>query len=485
MHESFALRTATLAAMTLISACTLEPHYERPAAPVGDRWSGSGAQQASSDLANQAADIGWRAFFTDPTMQRLIELSLANNRDARIAAINVAAARALYRIQRAELFPTIDGTAEQDIQRVPASESTTGQTITRSYSVGIGFTSFELDFFGRIRSLNHQKLQQYLGFVETQRSAVITLISEVANAYLTVLSDQELLRVTQDTLTSQDASYDLTRLRYDGGQATALDLRQAEISVRTAQANLASYRRQIGVDRNALTLLLGAPIPNDLATGGNIDGQRLLEDLPAGIPSEVLARRPDVLAAEHNLVAANANIGAARAAFFPSITLTGSYGTASPRLSGLFDSGSSAWSFLPKITLPIFTDGANQASLAYAKEERNLYLATYEKTVQTAFQEVSNALLSRDTLLDQLKAQVALEAASRDAYRLSDMRFQGGIDNYLVLLDSQRTLYSAQQGLVTVKLSRLQNLVTLYKALGGGWNETTQPPPTSTSVAPR
>jgi len=474
MNKSLARRVAVVAASTAIGACTLEPHYERPAAPVADRWSDT-SPSTGSDLANPAADIGWRVFFSDPSMQRLIEISLANNRDARIAAINVAAARAQYRIQRAELFPTIDATAEQDVERVPLSESTTGKAISRSYSVGVGFTSFELDFFGRIRSLDHEKLQQYLGYVETRRSAVITLISEVANAYLTLLADQESLRVTQVTLESQQASYDLTRLSYDHDQSTALDLSQAEISVRTAQANLASYQRQIGQDRNALILLLGAPIPADLAMAGGIDGQQLLEDLPGGVPSEVLTRRPDVLAAEHNLVAANASIGAARAAFFPSITLTGSYGTASTRLAGLFGGGSTTWTYLPQITLPIFTGGANEASLAYAKEERNLYVATYEKTIQTAFQEVSNALLSRKTLLDQLKAQVALEAASRNAYRLSNMRFEGGIDNYLAVLDSQRTLYTAQQSLVSVKLSRLQNLVTLYKALGGGWNERPAP----------
>jgi len=471
MTRSLALQAAVIVASTVIGACSFEPHYERPAAPVDDRWSPPDLH-AASELATQADDIGWRAFFTDPAMQRMIEISLANNRDVRIAAINVAAARAQYRIQFAELFPAIDATAKQDVERVPASQSIGGQTISRSYSVGVGFTSFELDFFGRIRSLDDQKLQQYLGTVETRRSAVITLISEVANAWLTVLADQELLRITQVTLDSQNASYGLTRLRYDGDQATALDLRQAEITVRTAQANLAFYQRQIGQDRNALVLLLGTPIPGDLPTG-DIDGQQLLEDLPAGLPSELLARRPDVLAAEHNLMAASANIGAARAAFFPSITLTGAFGTSSTGLTGLFINGSSYWSFLPQISLPIFAGGANVAGLEYAKEERNLYVATYEKTIQTAFQEVSNALLSRDTLLDQLKAQVALEAASREAYRLSDMRFQGGIDDYLTVLDSQRTLYSAEQGLVTVKLSRLQNLVTLYKALGGGWNERT------------
>jgi multidrug efflux system outer membrane protein len=360
MNRFFLLRAAVLAAFTVIGACTLEPHYERPIPPVADRWSGSD-KNSGDELATQASEIGWRAFFTDPEMQRLIEISLANNRDARIAAINVAAARALYQIQRAELFPTIDATAVQDVQRVPLSESRTGRTISRIYSLGVGFTSFELDFFGRIRSLNHQKLQQYLGLVETQRSAVITLISEVANAYLLLLADQELMHVTQVTLDSQKASYELTLLSYNEDQSTALDLRQAEISVHTAQANLASYQRQIGKDRNALGFLLGAPIPEDLTKDGSIDSQQLLEDLPAGVPSELLTRRPDVLAAEHELAAANANIGAARAAFFPSITLTGSYGTSSTQLSGLFGSGSSAWNFFPQITLPIFTGGANTA----------------------------------------------------------------------------------------------------------------------------
>ncbi len=287
-----------------------------------------------------------------------------------------------------------------------------------------------------------------------------------------MLADRALLQVTQETLKSQQASYDLTRRTLEGGVGTAVSLRQAETAVDTARANLALYRRQLAQDQNALVLLLGAPIPADLPADATLDAQSLLEDLPAGVPSELMTRRPDVLAAEHNLRAANASIGAARAAFFPSISLTGSYGTESVQLSKLFDSGSRSWSFSPKINIPIFAGGANLANLELAKQQKNLYVATYEQTIQTAFREVSDALVARGTLSEQLQAENDLEVASRESYRLADMRFRGGVDTYLAVLDAQRTLYSAQQTRVTVQLSRLQNLVTLYKALGGGWNET-------------
>lgn len=489
-----ALGLATLCAVT---GCTLEPRYERPALPVQDSWPDAdrpagaaiAAHVASVPLA-AAADLGWRDFFADPALQRLIETALANNRDARVAAINVAAARAQYQVQRANLFPTIDATLSESVLRTPASvlaaqtpgvggAATATQSsgvVTRSFSAGVGFTAYELDVFGRLRSQSRAALEQYFGYVEIRRSTVITLVAEVANAWLTVLADRELLRVTRDTLQSQQASYDLTRRSLSAGVGTALTLRQAETSVATARANSAVYTRQLAQDGHALVLLLGAPIPADLPSGATIDGERLVEDLPAGVPSELMTRRPDVLAAEHNLVAANASIGAARAAFFPSISLTGSYGSTSVQLSKLFDSGSRSWSFSPHVNIPIFAGGANIANLTLAKEQRNSYVATYEKTIQTAFREVSDALVARTTLTDQLQAQTELEVASRDAYRLADMRFKGGVDSYLTVLDSQRTLYGAQQGLVTVKLSRLQNLVTLYKALGGGWNETTAAP---------
>ncbi len=474
----------------LIAACTLEPTYHRPTLPVEQTWpDGSPPTAPETATSAAAADIGWREFFTDPALQRLIELALINNRDARIAAINVAAARAQYQVQRADLFPDIAATGSETAERVPASVISaetggaatkggaaagvnSGGTVIRYFSAGIGFTSYELDLFGRMRSLNREKLEQYFGYRETQRSAVISLVAEVANAYLTVLADQALLKATRDTLESQQASYDLTRQSYDREIATRLDLRQAETSVDTAQANLALYTRQLAQDKNALVLLLGAPIPGDLPESA-LDDEHLLEELPAGLPSDLLVRRPDVLSAEHNLMAANASIGAARAAFLPSITLTGNIGTASGELSGLFKDGSKAWTFQPQVSIPIFAGGANFANLKIAKVQKELYVAQYEQTIQTAFREVADALVGRSTLDEQLRAQTALQEATEDSYKLSDMRFRNGIDNYLTVLDSQRSMYTAQQAVITLQLSRLQNLVTLYKALGGGWYEHT------------
>jgi len=429
-----------------------------------------------------AAEIGWREFFTDPRLQKLIELALQHNPDARIAALNIAAARAQYQIQRADLFPSIAATGFEQVQKYPSAVAGiaaagnggiggSSSGTFRYFDSGIGFTSYEIDLFGRIRSLNHQRQQQYFGYVETRRATQISLVAEVANAYLTLLADQELLRVTQDTLSSQEGSYNLTKMSYGGGIATLLDLRQAETSVDTARANLAQYTRQVAQDQNALVLLLGTPLPADLPPGTGLDEEQLLADLPVGLPSDLLVRRPDILAAEHNLLAANANIGAARAAFFPSITLTGNFGTASTQLSGLFDSGSTAWTFSPRISLPIFAGGANVASLNLAKVQKNINIVQYEQTIQGAFREVADALAGRGTLDSQIAADQALVEATSDSYTLSDMRFRDGIDNYLNVLDSQRSLYTAQQTLIGVKLSRLQNLVTLYKALGGGWSE--------------
>jgi multidrug efflux system outer membrane protein len=482
---------ASIGVLTGIGGCTLEPHYQRPEAPVSQEWpTGPAFAGASVEASNgttpasAAADIGWREFFTDPRLQKLIELALRHNPDARIAALNIAAARAQYQIQRADLFPTIAATGLEAVEKYPpsvlgiASASSGGAPVSggsygtlRYYDVGIGFTSYEIDLFGRIRSLNHQRLQQYFGFIETRRSTQISLVAEVANAYLTLLADQELLRVTQDTLSSQEASYKLTKMSYDGGIDTALDLRQAETSVDTARANLAQYTRQAAQDQNALVLLLGTPLPVDLPPGAGLDEQKLLESLPANLPSDLLVRRPDILAAEHNLIAANASVGAARAAFFPSITLTGSYGTASTQLSGLFDHGSTAWTFSPQISLPIFAGGANVASLNLAKVEKNINIVQYEQAIQTAFREVADALAGRGTLDTQIAADQALVEATSESYRLSDMGFRGGVNDYLSVLDSQRSLYMAQQTLIGVKLARLQNLVTLYKALGGGWTE--------------
>jgi multidrug efflux system outer membrane protein len=496
-----------LAAIAILVAaftgCTLEPHYARPEPAVTAQWpeiadrypqSGSAPSPAGAhaDAAGiRAADIGWREFFADPRLQKLIEIALQHNPDAQVAALNIAAARAQYQIQRADLFPKISAIATEQVEKFPAAVAPiaaaggagsptgglgstlagSGSGISRFYEVGIGFTSYELDLFGRIRSLNHARLQQYLGYVETRRSAQISVIAEVANAYLTLLADEDLFKITQDTLDSQRESLRLIKMSFDGGVATALDLHQAETTVATAQANLAQYRREVAQDQNALVVLLGTPMPADLPAGRELDQEKLLTELPEGLPSDVLTQRPDILAAEHNLMAANANIGAARAAFFPSILLTGNYGTASTELSGLFKSGSTAWTFSPQISLPIFAGGANVASLDLAKVQKNVLIVQYEQAIQSGFREVADALAGRATLDTQLEADQALVQAAGESFRLSNMRFTGGVDNYLGVLDSQRSLYSAQQSLVAVKLARLQNLVTLYKALGGGLRE--------------
>jgi multidrug efflux system outer membrane protein len=485
-----ALMAAVTGLSALAAGCTLEPAYRRPPAPIAAQWPPEPALAAASTPVNTAAiaaaDIGWRDFFSDPRLQRLIELALQHNPDARIAALNIAAARAQYHIQRANLFPSIAATGVAVDEKYPASVAgiatgvssggattaidTSGFTF-RYFEAGIGFTSYELDLFGRLRSLARERQQQYFGYVETRRATQISLVAEVANTYLTLLADQELLYITQSTLGSQQNSYDLTNLSYTGGVATLLDLRQAETSVDSAYANLAQYTRQVAQDQNALVLLLGTPLPGDLPPGGGLEEQHLLSDLSEGLPSDLLIRRPDVLAAEHNLIAANASIGAARAAFFPSILLTGNYGTASTQLSGLFGGSSAAWTFEPQIRLPIFSGGANVAALDLAKVEKNVNVVQYESAIQTAFREVADALAGRGTLDSQIAAVQSLVEATSESYQLSEMRFRTGVDSYLNVLDSQRALYSAQQALVGVKLARLQNLVTLYKALGGGWNE--------------
>jgi multidrug efflux system outer membrane protein len=483
-RSAVVIGVATIAAL---SACTMEPHYSRPAAPVAPTWNGNAA--GASDKTD-VADVGWRQFFPDPVLQRLIGLALANNRDLRVAVLNVQAAQAQYRIQRADLFPTISATGLEQVEHYPAgvlggsatgassgtggvsaSPTVSGGSTFRFYEVGVGFTSYEIDLFGKIRSMNHAALERFFENEETRRSSQLTLVAEVASAYLAILADETILKVTRETLESQTASYDLTKKSLDAGTTTAVALRQAATTVDTARANLAEYTRQAAQDRNALMILIGVPIPEDIVFTTDINAETMSADLPVGVPSEVLTRRPDVLAAEHQLVSANADIGAARAAFFPSITLTGNYGTASTQLSGLFKRGSSAWTFSPQISVPIFAGGANVANLDLSKIEKNVYIAQYEKALQTAFREVDDALAARGTLDDELAAQRALLDDSSEEYRLAEMRFRNGIDSFLPVLDAQRALYTAQQAVVSLELQRLQNMATLYKALGGGMKE--------------
>lgn len=463
-----------LAALVLLCGCqSLAPQYNRPAPPVPGDWPGGPAYEAASaGRAGMAAAIGWRQVFSEAKLVKLIETSLANNRDLRVALLNIEKARAQYQVQRADLLPTINATAGANIQRLPAALSSNGDAmISRQYSATVGFSTYELDLFGRVRSLNDQALEQYLASEEAARSARISLVAEVAGAYLNLAADLERLRLAQETLASQRASYELTNRSFEVGVSSALDLRQAQTSVETARGDVARFTTLVAQDSNALNLLAGAAVPPELLPQGMADAISALKALPVGTPSEVLVQRPDILAAEHRLKAANANIGAARARFFPSITLVGGGGTASNQLDQLFRAGTGYWNFVPTVNLPIFDTGRNLAFLETAQAERDIAVAQYEKAIQAAFREVADALALRGTLAEQLAAQQALVEATSESYRLSEARFRRGVDSYMSVLDSQRSSYGAQQGLITVRLSRLTNLVTLYKALGGGWRE--------------
>ena len=481
---------------SLLGGCSLIPDYLRPASPVAATYPVAGWGVGDPHIP-PADQIAWRDFFHDPALVVLIDDALRNNRDLRVAALNVEAAQAQFRVQRADLFPSIAVSGSGAFGTLPAntsiptgptgfvgSSATSGVGTTTSsliqtgsqavsyryFTTGIGFTSYELDLFGRLRSLSRQAFETALGYDETRLSTQITLVSEVANAYLTVLADRELLKLTQETFDSTSRTLELTRRTLAGGTNTLLAVRQAETVVETARANLSQYTRQQAQDEDALVLLLGQPIPANLPAGRGLDGQGLVADIPAGLPSDLLVRRPDIRAAEHNLLAANANIGAARAAFFPSITLTASDGVASSRLSQLFTGMATTWSFAPQINIPIFTFGQNQGNLELAKAQTRIQVAQYEKTIQTAFREVADALAGRSTYQDQIKAQTALVAANADNLRLAQMRFSAGVDTFLPVLGAQRSLYSAQQGLLVLRQQQLTNLVNLYKALGGGWS---------------
>jgi multidrug efflux system outer membrane protein len=461
---------ATCAAAALLSGCSLIPDYMRPDLPISSSWPTPQAE-VQADTA-QVADIGWKQFFADPTLQRLIAQALDHNRDLRVAALNIEVARATYRVSEADLLPNVDAGLSDTVSRMPRQLSTTmpqRAMTTRRYSANLGVTAFEADLFGRLRSLEEQALQSFLATEEARTAAQISLVAEVANAYLTLLGDRKLLTLTEDTLATREKSLHLIERSFERGIGSQLDVAQARSSVETARANRFRYLRQVELDKNALTLLLGSPLDEATVTAaGDLDAMRFVHDMAVGLPSEVLLRRPDIAGAEYSLKAANANIGAARAAFFPTISLTGSLGTASKTLGSLFEAGSGAWSFAPQLTMPIFDAGRNQANLDGAKANRDIAVARYEKAIQAAFREVADALAAKGTLTDQLQAQTALVEATQTSYRLSQARYDRGIDSYLNVLDSQRALYGAQQDLVAVQVSQLINLVTLYKSLGGG-----------------
>ncbi|WP_374319607.1 efflux transporter outer membrane subunit [Aquabacterium sp.] len=464
------------AALALSGCGTLAPTYERPASPVAADWAPVGSDTVASGSGTSstaAADLGWRAFFADARLQKLIEQALANNRDLRVAALNVEKAQAQYRVQRADLFPSVNAAGGLTAQRLPADVAGTSQPIiSRQYTATLGVSSYELDLFGRVRSLKDAALATYLSTDEARRSTQISLIAQVAEAYATLAADRERLALAQETLNSQRETLHLTERRHALGVSSALDLNQVQSTVESARADVASYTSQVAQDVNTLTLLVGAPLDaNQTATSDTQLALTITNDLPVGLPSEVLLKRPDVQEAERSLQSANANIGAARAAFFPSITLTASAGGSSTSLNNLFQGGQGYWSFVPQITLPIFDAGRNSANLKVAEVNRDIALAQYDKAIQSAFKDVSDALAQRATIAEQVAAKDALVRANESSFRLSQARYQKGVDGYLSALDSQRSLYSAQQGLITARLSQQVNRITLYKVLGGGVSE--------------
>jgi outer membrane protein, multidrug efflux system len=486
-----------------LAGCNLAPKYVRPEGAVPAALPQGGVYPAAATDAPDVSKIGWQTFFTDDRLRKTIALGLENNRDLRVAAANVLQARAQYRIQRADLVPSTtvsgSGTYTNNIfggasagagagagsgagAGAGAGAGTGGgvgagaggaavgsnSSNLEFYSVNAGFSAFELDLFGRVRNLNRAALEQYFASEEAQRAARISLIAEIATAWATLGSDQDQLRISQETLKAFEQSLELTRAQFRIGVASELEARQAETSYQSARNDIAVLKTRVAQDKNALDLLVGTPVTADLLPQGLGNGDAALQVLPAGLSSEVLLRRPDVLQAEHQLIAQNANIGAARAALFPRISLTATLGTISTALSGLFAGGSFTYTGAPSVSLPLFDGGRLRGNVDYARASQQAAVSTYEKTVQTAFREVADALAQRGTIDEQIAAQTARVGAANVALRISDARYRAGVESFLNTLDSQRSAYAAQQQLVTTRLTRISNLVELYRSLGGG-----------------
>ncbi len=476
------LAPVALAVLAAAAGCSFIPAYERPAAPVAASYPtmpGSGGEAIETGAVSAAA-LPWQDFFADARLKSLIDAALVNNRDLRVAVLNIEQARAQFQIQRAQQFPALNGVASGSRQAGP------NDSVTKIYSAGLSIPSYEIDFFGRVRSLKEAALAQYLATEEGRKTAQISLIANVANAYLAILAADELLAITRQTLATREESVRLNKLRFDAGVTSELDYQQALSLTEGARAVLAQTQRQRALAENALTLLVGRPVTAELPAGGDAASTPLLQtqvmkEVPAGLPSDLLVSRPDIRAAEQQLLAANANIGAARAAFFPNISLTAGVGSVSTQLSGLFGSGSWGFSLAPSLVAPIFNAGRSQAGLDSARAGQGIAVAQYEKAIQTAFREVADALAFRTTLADELRASQAQANAEATRLRLSDLRYRNGVSDYLVLLDAQRSLFTAQQAVVQARLSQLQSQVTLYRALGGGWKDNAAPGTLSTA----
>lgn len=464
MNKSLSLALAI--ALTAGGCATLEPPLPEAQPQIRSGW--PMPERATAASTGGIAQAGWRDMLIDPRLERVVAQALENNRDLRVAMLNVDRARAQYRIQRADRVPAVGGSV--------SAERTGGDAPTSdNYTASVGLASFELDLFGRVRNLSEAALQQYFAQDENRRAAQIALIAEVSNAWMTLAADQSLLAITQATLATYQESLRLTERRHELGAVSGLELAQARTLVETARANAALYAGMVEQDRHALDLLAGSPVAATDLPQTFSDGLVAMPPLPAGLPSELLLQRPDIQAAEHALRAANANIGAARAAFFPSIRLTAAAGSASGEFTGLFDSGTRFWRFAPQVSIPIFQGGALRANLGVATANRDIALATYEKAIQSGFREVADAISLSATLAERRAAAERLLEAARRAEQLSKARYDAGRDSYLVMLDAQRTRYSAEQGLIAARLAEQANRVSLYRAMGGGWQAETPP----------
>ncbi|MDL2279224.1 efflux transporter outer membrane subunit [Desulfovibrio sp. OttesenSCG-928-G11] len=460
------LAAVLLPLLPLFSACTMAPKYQRPDMPTPTEY------HMGATLGANTPFLSWQAFFTDPTTKRLIQIGLDNNRDLRLAMLNIDKVRAQYQITRADVLPTVSGMGESSNRGVPADVSGLGRrSVLRQHSVGVGMTNFELDLWGRIRSLSDAALETYYSAQDDARTAQIALVAEVASTYLQLIADKELLDITTATYKNRKGQYDLVSNKFTSGVASQLEVSQARSIMEEARSNVARYATRVGQAENYLSFLIGAPLPTDMPDVRRLSQVNILSDIPAGLPSTLLERRPDIQAAEHRLKGAYANIGAARANFFPTISLTGQLGTISADANDLFTGQTGFWSFIPSVSLPIFDTGRNIARLDVSEAERSIAVADYEKTIQIAFREVADCLVQRQNIGLQMEAETELLKSTTASYDLASARYDVGVDSYLNVLDAQRSLYSAQQSYISTKLLRETNALTLFKALGGGWDK--------------
>ncbi|MFA5488456.1 MAG: efflux transporter outer membrane subunit [Candidimonas sp.] len=476
-YRNLRLSVPALMLTVALAGCSLAPKYERPAAPVPDRFPGQeSAASQPEPSASHGADLGWQDFFRDERLKSLIQIALDNNRDMRIAVQRIEEARAQYGVARSEQFPTIGVGGSGQATRYPPPLRQGGEnspSVARIYQAGVGLTAFELDFFGRVRNLSEAAFQQFLATEQARQTVHINLVAQVAEAYFRLLAAQQTEHLIEQTVASRENTLKIVQSRYDVGVVSALDLNQARSQLNTVRADLAAIKRAQAQALNALHLVLGAEIPAGLSEPAVFGRDQLMSGIPVGLPSDLLQRRPDIRAAEHGLLAANANIGAARAAFFPNISITGMLGFASTQLGGLFSSGNRFWQFSPQVQMPIFSGGVT-GNLALAEARSNIAVSTYEKTIQVAFREVADALAGEETYSGQLDALRDMEQSSAETLKLAQLRYETGVDSFLQVQNAEVDLYTTQRAFLQTGLDSLLNRVELYKALGGGWLEHSQ-----------